>query len=67
MNKAKILSLTLGKFLETTGCKTVGLPTTAMNKEGNYHWSQQIVELPSGEKYIVKVHPLGHSKPEVKV
>lgn len=66
-NKAKLLSLTLGTFLETTGCKTIGPPTSAVNDAGNYRWSQQIVKLPTGEKYIVKVHPLGHSKPEVKV
>lgn len=63
MNKALLLNKTLVKVLADHGITKVSGPNGAMNDQGNYHWVQSIIELPNGEKYILKVHPLGHSRP----
>lgn len=59
MSRLKTLNKTISAFLVNGGAKQLSEATIVSNKDDTFRWSQNLIELPNGEKYLIKVTPIG--------
>lgn len=59
MSRLKTLNKTISAILVNGGAKQISEATIVSNKDDTCRWSQNLIQLPNGERYLIKVSPVG--------